>query len=669
MRLQLNRILDSGAFANAGRAASFLRFVVERKLEGRADEIKESVIALEVLGRSSSFDSKSDPIVRVEAARLRGRLSSYYEAEGAADPLLISLPKGRYVPEFIERQSREGLNSAGALQLSILPPEGASFEYFAVSQDGRKLAFVAPRNGKMVLWLRALDSLECKALPGTDDALWPFWSPDSRSIAFFARSRLKILDLSGGPAREIADVLVGLGGAWSSRGLILFCPRPTGPLYQVSEAGGSPAQVTQLDAERGEVSHGFPQFLPDGIQFLFQAASWRPGESAIRIASLDSRDSKVLVSADTSAAYAPVLRGHPGSLLFVHAGALMAQALDSQTRQLSGERSVIVPDIRYTRWRQAAFSVSANGILLYQRGGPDHRQFTWLDRRGQPLAAIERRNDYISFSLSPDDRYAAVSRFDDPSTVYPTIWMLDFSRDAAASRFTDPDAAQAHFNPVWSADSREILFSRGDDRRMRLFRQAITGGPAECILDTDGPKFPTDWSSDGRAVFYTSQFPDFRHLHVWLLGIDGGKASCFLEHSHEECSARFSPCAGNHPPKWVAYTSNETGRYEIYIRDLPTGSHKWQISTLGGFHPHWRRDGRELFFLSLDGKLMSVAITDSNTLEFETPQPLFPTGLHFLPQYNTWMNQYAVSQDGQRFLLNGGSPDPGNDAIIAMIPW
>jgi len=599
VRLQLNRILDSGAFANAGRAASFLRFVVERKLEGRAGEIKESVIALEVLGRSSSFDSKSDPIVRVEAARLRGRLSSYYEAEGAADPLLISLPKGRYVPEFIERQSREGLNSAGAFQLSILPPEGASFEYFAVSQDGRKLAFVAPRNGKMVLWLRALDSLECKALPGTDDALWPFWSPDSRSIAFFARSRLKILDLSGGPAREIAG----------------------------------------------------------------------PGESAIRIASLDSRDSKVLVSADTSAAYAPVLRGHPGSLLFVHAGALMAQALDSQTRQLSGERSVIVPDIRYTRWRQAAFSVSANGILLYQRGGPDHRQFTWLDRRGQPLAAIERRNDYISFSLSPDDRYAAVSRFDDPSTVYPTIWMLDFSRNAAASRFTDPDAAQAHFNPVWSADSREILFSRGDDRRMRLFRQAITGGAEECILDTDGPKFPTDWSSDGRAVFYTSQFPDFRHLHVWLLGIDGGKASCFLEHSHEECSARFSPCAGNHPPKWVAYTSNETGRYEIYIRDLPTGSHKWQISTLGGFHPHWRRDGRELFFLSLDGKLMSVAITDSNALEFETPQPLFPTGLHFLPQYNTWMNQYAASQDGQRFLLNGGSPDPGNDAIIAMIPW
>jgi len=240
VRLQLDRILDSTAFADAERAKSLLRFVVERTLEGRAAEIKEAVIALEVLRRNSSFDSKSDPIVRVEAGRLRDRLGSYYEAEGDDDPVLISLPKGRYVPEFSERRPREAPKSAGVLRLSILPPENASFESFAVSPDGRKLAFTAPLNGRMMLWVRVLDSLESKPLAGTDYASWPFWSPDSLSIGFFAPHKLRAVEVGGGPARDIADLIVGRGGAWSPEGVIVFCPRPVGPLYQVSASGGTP---------------------------------------------------------------------------------------------------------------------------------------------------------------------------------------------------------------------------------------------------------------------------------------------------------------------------------------------------------------------------------------------------------------------------------------------
>jgi len=246
VRLQLDRILASAAFADARRASSFLRFVVERKLEGHAGEIKESVIAVEVLGRTPSFDSKSDPIVRVEAGRLRERLSSYYEAEGGADPVLISLPKGRYVPEFTERRPREASPRAGVLRLSILPPENASFESFAVSPDGRKLAFTAALNRPMMLWVRALDSLEAKALAGTDNASWPFWSPDSLSIGFFVPNKLKAVEISGGPARDIADLVVGRGGAWNSEGVILFCPRPVGILYQVSEAGGTPNAAREV---------------------------------------------------------------------------------------------------------------------------------------------------------------------------------------------------------------------------------------------------------------------------------------------------------------------------------------------------------------------------------------------------------------------------------------
>src|SRR5712691_6716008 len=203
VRVQLDRILASAAFADAERASSFLRFVVERALEGRTAEIKESVIAVEVLGRNPSFDPKSDPIVRVEAGRLRDRLNSYYEDQGEVDPVLVSLPKGGYVPEFSERQSSAAPKRTAVVRLSILPPENASFESFAISPDGRQLAFIAALKGKSALWVRALDSLEAKPLAETDNASIPFWSPNGRSIGFFTPSKLKIAEMAGGPARDL----------------------------------------------------------------------------------------------------------------------------------------------------------------------------------------------------------------------------------------------------------------------------------------------------------------------------------------------------------------------------------------------------------------------------------------------------------------------------------
>jgi hypothetical protein len=216
----LERILASAAFADSHRASSFLRFVVDRKLSGRTSEIKESVIAVEALGRPPSFDSKSDPTVRVEAGRLRDRLDSYYETEGRSDSVRIALPKGGYVPEFTRQQPKQPSSSAGVLRVSILPPENTAFESFAIAPDGRKLAFTAPLNGRMMLWVRALDSLEARPLPGTDNALWPFWSPDSLAIGFSVSNKLKVVEISGGPARDIVDILVGLGGAWNTEGII-----------------------------------------------------------------------------------------------------------------------------------------------------------------------------------------------------------------------------------------------------------------------------------------------------------------------------------------------------------------------------------------------------------------------------------------------------------------
>jgi Tol biopolymer transport system component len=674
VRAQLDRILASAAFADVQRASSFLRFVVERTLEERTGEIKESVIAVEALGRSPSFDSKSDPIVRVEAGRLRDRLSSYYQSEGEADHVLIALPKGGYVPEFSERRPLAPTNRTAVLRLSILPPENASFDSFAVSPDGRKLAFTAVLSGKPLLWVRALDSLEAKPLAGTDFASSPFWSPDSRSIGFFAvPNKLKTIEIGGGPARDIADVVMGRGGAPSPEGVIVFCPRPGGILYQVAAAGGTPKPVTALDAARAEVAHGFPQFLPDGRHFLYLAASSRPGESSIRAGSLDSTTSKVLLSADTSAAYAPALRGHPASLLFVYHGALMAQPFDARRLELSGEPTVVVPEIHYRRWYQAGFSVSSNGVLLYQDGSAENQQFSWLDRQGKLLAAVGPRSDCISFNLSPDERYVAFYRDDDPATFNPTIWVMDLLRESAVFRFTDTAVAEPEFTPVWSPDGSEILFSRGDDRGMRLLRRALNGGPAKCVVDTEGPKFPTDWSADGRFIAYNGPSPDRRHQHIWIAPLSASdqpeEPRPFLQHSYEEGNAYFSPADGGETPRWIAYTSNETGRKEVYVRDFPTGSHKWQVSNQGGLLSQWRCDGRELFYLSPDEMLMAVAVDLGGTFECGTPQALFGTGLRLAPMYKTWMNQYAVARDGQRFLLNRHVPETTPSAITAVIPW
>lgn len=550
VRAQLDRILASAAFASGGRARSFLRFVVERALAGRAAEIKEAVIAVEALGRPPSFDPKADPIVRVEAGRLRDRLRTYYGAEGEADALLIDLPKGGYVPRFAERGPAAPSSAANVLRLSVLPPSGTTFDAFAVSPDGRHLAFTALLNGTPMLWVRALDALEARPLAGTEFAAYPFWSPDSRSIGFFAPSRLRRIDVAGGPPQDVADIVVGRGGAWSADGIIVFNPRPFGPLHRVPATGGDPAPVTALDASRAELAHGFPQFLPDGRRFIYSAMSTRTGESSIRVGSLDGGAGRVLLESDTSALYAPRLLGRSDALVFVSGNDLLAQGFDVERLELRGEPTVIVPQVRSRRWYQARVSVSADGLLLYQTGSAEHHRFCWLDRAGRLLESIGPPNDAMSFSLSPDERHVAFYRDDDPATVCPKIWVMDLSRDGAAFRLTENEIPEAEMTPIWSPDGADVLLSRGDDRGMRLLRQPLRGGAPECVLDSEGPKFASDWSSDGRYVAFTSQVPDYKQLHVWLLDCETKReARPFLQHSYSESNARFAPAAGAESPR------------------------------------------------------------------------------------------------------------------------
>jgi hypothetical protein len=255
---------------------------------------------------------------------------------------------------------------------------------------------------------------------------------------------------------------------------------------------------------------------------------------------------------------------------------------------------------------------------------------------------------------------------------------MDLERGGAVFRFTDTDVGEPEFTPVWSADGRELLFSRGNDRRMRLMRRALNGGVAKCILDTDGPKFPSAWSSDGRFITWNSQVPDYQYMHVWVAALrapgqegaeplDGPRA--LLQHAHTEASACFSPTDDGGETQLIAYMSTETGRSEVYVGDFPEGHQKWQVSNQGGLLPRWRRDGRELFYLAPDGTLMAVSVNLGVTSEFGVPRALFATRAFFTPEHRTWMNQYAVARDGQRFLLNRSVSESTPGSITAVIPW
>jgi Tol biopolymer transport system component len=701
VRAQLQRILVSSAFANAERGRKFLRFVVEAALDGRAGEIKEYVIGVDALGRSPSFDPKTDPIVRVEAGRLRARLNSFYQSESKRDAVLISLPKGSYVPEFSEHHLpsssgktkhpavllfggallglvvsallffyfRRAPETRDTLRLSIIPPRGAVIEQSAISPDGKQIAFSAVAAGKLQLWLRALDSLEAKALPGTEEGTYPFWSPDGRSLGFLARTTLKRIDTSGGPAQPLCQVGPFRGGTWGSAGVIVFDPRPSGVLYQIPSGGGAPKPATSLDTTRGEIVHEFPQFLPDGRHFLYFAVSSRPGESSIRVGSLDSNDSKFLVNSEASGAYSPKPPEQKGSLLFVYGGALLAQRFDPQKLELSGGRVVVAQEI-LQKIGKADFSISANGVLAYRAGTQANRQLAWFDREGRRLESVGQPNDYYVWNLSPDGKHLAVMATD-PSGAGSSVWILD-AASGAPSRLTDISEFAGF--PVWSPNGNEVLFSLGDVQAMGLQLQPLNGRSSESVLKSEGPKFLSDWSSNGQYVAYFTPWPEWNKLNIFIAEISGPNKGNEPRHpwpsQYSESSAYFSPSAAGAGPRWIAYTSDETGRDEVYVRNFPAGNRKWLVSTGGGWQPHWRADGRELFYLSPEQTLMAVGVKDGAEFQAGSPYPLFPTAI---PPYEgppeLPANGYAASRDGRRFLVNGTVDGTSAPPITIVTHW
>jgi Tol biopolymer transport system component/predicted Ser/Thr protein kinase len=538
------------------------------------------------------------------------------------------------------------------VKVSVLPPEKATLvgnSLPAVSPDGRRLAFVAAMEGKDALWVRDLDSLAARALTGTEGAFDPFWSPDSRSIAFFAGGKLKKIEVAGGPALTLCDAPGGRprGGSWGKNDVLVFAPNNgnTG-ILRVSAAGGTSTPVTQPDTASGESSHRFPWFLPDGRHFLYAtlASGEKNGVFAGDIDSKsDPKNRQRVLAGNSMAVYAP-----PGYLLFVRDRTLMAQRLDAANLQTVGDAVPVAEQVDSTSTAaQYQFSVSENGVLAYISGGTTGAtQLTWTDRSGKVASAAGPPGVYGDFRLAPDEKRIAFERSDAGNQ---DVWVMDIARGVTSRLTFDP----ANDNlPLWSPDGLRILYADNRSGGYDLYVKAATGaGQEEVLVKMGTPNgFGTSWSRDGRFLMYTVRAAGTKTGYdLWIAPQfperAGGdrKPFPYLQTQFNEFGGAFSPDG-----RWVAYISDESGRDEIYVQAFPLSGAKFQISTGGGVEPAWRSDGTELFYRSADGNLMAVSVKSGATFETSVPKSLFPL---VVPAGGVGRQSYAVTNDGQRFLV------------------
>jgi eukaryotic-like serine/threonine-protein kinase len=549
--------------------------------------------------------------------------------------------------------------NSGALRFSLMPPSKAAFEgAMAVSPDGRQLAFVTSEGsaGGDSLWVHSFASGTDRALSDTEGAALPFWSPDGKSLGFFAQGKLKRIDIAGGPPMTLTEAVEVRGGSWSRNGVILFAPNASGGLFRISASGGAATQVAAPDRSRQESGYRWPLFLPDGRHFLFVVVGGNADVSGVYAGSLDSRDVRRILPEISITAYAP-----PGYLLFRRQRALMAQAFDADRLELAGEPVPLVESVRadLTVTGLAMFTASLNGVLVYRGGETDTTQLVWYDRGGRRLSTMGSPGGYSEPALSPDPKRVAVSRRSGETGTIDVL-IFDLSRDTTSRLTLVPSD---NWSPVWSPDGRRIAFASWRAGNAELYEKAATGAGQETLLLREGEFTPTpdDWSPDGRILLY-EQPAAKTGSDLWALPLFGDrKPMPYLRGEANESKARFSPDG-----RWVAYVSDEDGRREVFLQSFPVPGGKLQISNAGGDQPMWRRDGKELFYLSADRKLMSVQVKGGSNLEAEAPRPLFDVAV---PSSESGRNHYVVTGDGERFLVNTLVEDAVRSPAAVVLNW
>ncbi len=548
-------------------------------------------------------------------------------------------------------------NSQASYFYALLPFTAQSM---AMSPDGHTVAVIGKPESERAktLWLYEVGSRRARGLPDTEGAVFPFWSPDGKSLGFFADGKLKKLDIAGGPVQTISDAPTGRGGTWNKDGVIIFTPSgqlATG-LYRVSVSGGAATRITEPDATRGEDSHRWPMFLPDQKHFLYLAAnvSGKTEPDTIYVGALNSSEKKFVTKATANAVYVA-----PGYLLFYRDKTLFAQRFDPAKLELTGEAMPTLTDIAYLpRIVHAAFAVSDTGLLVAQSGGGVAlSRLVWYDRKGNETGAASKLDVYSNVELAPDGKTVALDKTDEESA-NADIWTYDVQRDVMR-RLTFNPAIDAM--PVWSPDGTRILFASSRNQKFDLFVKNADGGQEEKLLDVDksekADKHSYDWSRDGKYILYS------HGTELWVATLPELKARAFLSPQGIIRNSQFSPDG-----KWVAYASNESGKFEIYVTSFPGAQGKWQVSVAGGTQPRWRGDTKELFYIAPDGKIMAVPVSAGATFDAGPPTALFQA--HAREFFATSEQaSYDVSKDGQRFLINTQVKNVDTQPMSVILNW
>jgi eukaryotic-like serine/threonine-protein kinase len=543
---------------------------------------------------------------------------------GAAAALLFYHPaqSARSIRAVIDPPEKTTLNLTGdSAGPPVLSPDGASIAFAATGADG-----------KTALWVRPTNVLEARALPGTAGATFPFWSPDSRSLGFFAESKLKTIDLSGGSAQMICEASLGRGAAWGPGDVILFSAGPTSPLMRVNASGGTPAPFTTIDAAQ-HTSHRWPFFLPDGKHFLYLAMNHDPtksGNDLLYYASLDGRENRPLFRSQSNAIYAD------GFLLFGRGDQLMAQAFDPAIGKLTGGSQNVVTGVMNdaATWHMDA-SASGDGLLIFASGASGEAQLVWVDRGTKQISTIaDKLSDLQIAVLSPQgDRLAMQINAGETD-----IWVLDLARGVRTRLTFGP---VANTMPIWSPDGMWVVYVSPRDGHSNLYRKHADGsGAEELLLSDERAIVPCDWSHDGKLLLYSRPTTAGPIRQIWALPLEGGrKPSLVVDRGG---SAKLSPDG-----RWLTYQSGESGVVQVYVVAFDGGHGKWQVSANGGTMPRWSKDGKELYYFDLTFSLFAVPVkVAGSALQLGTPQTLVSNWT--IPSTPL----YDVSPDGKKILLD-----------------
>jgi Tol biopolymer transport system component len=531
--------------------------------------------------------------------------------------------------------------------LSVLPPGGTTWtDWFALSPDGRRLAVVGSNEGRTQIWTRRLDEEESRLLPGTEDAENPFWSPDGRSLAFFAQRKLKRIDLESGAIQTVCDASLGRGGSWGREGVILFTGVTTS-ISRVAASGGTPSEATKLEASRGDFLYRFPQFLPDGRRFLVFLSTAKPETTGIYLGSLESQQVRLVQPSQEAGQFVP-----PDVLLYARGDALVAERLDLTRAVPVGEPETVIGRVEVAEIATflRLFSASQNGIIAFRDKGYQ-RPLAWFDRRGELIGRTSAMAAPRGFSLSPDETQAAYTAGTQTAS---DVWILDLKRDVS-TKLTLQGVTN---NPLFSRDGRFLYYRSFAGNRFRIRRKPLRGGgPDETVYEGSSWESAWDQTPDGETLIVGNITGN---LGVSALPLGTRKLVPILTADFSHRAPVLSP-DGN----WLAYDSDESGRREVYVRRFPVTEEKWQVSTRGGIWPYWRKDGKEIYYVGLDAALMSVPVTTTAGLSLAAPEKLFQTRLNV----TTVPRQYVASHDGRRFLMIYPTQDPSASPLNMLLNW